>query len=125
MGFFSKTCAKTNLPVVHDGRGFPELSEIVALYPDGRRLVGFYDGYGRVDGEDLCPGGYDEKVWDGLKFVLRFAYADEDYKALGPSHDELAQGHFMDDEFLRHCLEVKSFASHKDYKAAFKKMAAW
>jgi hypothetical protein len=41
MGFFSKTCAKTHLPVVHDGRGFLELSEVVALYPDGRRLTGF------------------------------------------------------------------------------------
>ena len=125
MGFFSKTCAKTHLPIVHDGRGFPTLCRVVALYPDGRRLVGFYDGYGRIDGEDLCPGGYDEKTWGKLKFVLRFAYADEDYKKLGRSHDELAQGHFMADEFLRHCLEVKSFASFKDYKAAFKKLANW
>jgi hypothetical protein len=125
MGFFSKTCAKTHLPVVHYCRGFPELSEIVALYPDGRRLVGFYDGYGRVDGEELCPGGYDEEVWDKLKFVLRFAYEGEDYKKLGRSRDELAQGHFMDDAFLRHCLEVKSFPSFKEYKATFKKLANW
>ena len=125
MGFFSKTRAKTHLPIVHDGRGFPELSEIVALYPDGRRLTGFYGGYGRIDGEDLCPGGYDEETWDGLKFVLLSAYSGEKYKELGRSHDELAQGHFMDDAFLRHCLEVQSFASFKDYKTAFKKLANW
>jgi hypothetical protein len=110
---------------VHYGRGFPELSEVVALYPDGRRLTGFYDGYGRVDGEELCPGGYDEEVWDKLKFVLRFAYEGEDYKKLGRSRDELAQGHFMADEFLRHCLEVKSFPSFKEYKTAFKTLANW
>jgi hypothetical protein len=41
----------------------------------------------------------------GIKFVLRSAYEGEDYKKLGQSHDELAQGHFMSSEFLRHCLE--------------------
>jgi hypothetical protein len=104
---------------------FLNFPRVVALYPDGRRLTGFYDGYGRVDGEELCPGGYDEEVWDKLKFVLRFAYEGEDYKKLGRSRDELAQGHFMADEFLRHCLEVKSFPSFKEYKTAFKTLANW
>jgi len=125
MGFFSKTCAKTHLPIVHDGRGFPTLCRVTVLHPDGRITAGDYDGYGRVDGVELCPNGYDEKTWNGLKFVLTSAYAGEKYKELGRSHDEPAQGHFMADEFLRHCLEVKSFASFKDYKTAFKKLANW
>ena len=125
MGFFSKTCAKTHKPIVHDMRGFPELSEVVALFPDGSRLVGYYDGYGRVGGVDLMGDGYDEKGWDEIKLVLTKAYKGEDYKDLGKSHDELAQGHFMDDKFLRHCMAIEKFASYADYKKCFKKLANW
>ena len=125
MGFFSKTCAKTHKPIVHDMRGFPELSEVVALFPDGSRILGYYDGYGRVGGVDLMPDGYDEKGWDAIKLVLTRAYAGEDYKDLGKSHDELAQGHFMDDKFLRHCMAIEKFASYEDYKKCFKKLANW
>jgi hypothetical protein len=125
MGFFSKTCAKTHLPIVHEGRGFPELSDVTVLFPDGRIIAGSYDGYGRVDGVDLCPDGYDERTWNRIKFVLTFAYDGEKYKDLGRSRDELGQGHFMADEFLRHCLEVKKFATFKDYKTAFQQLADW
>jgi hypothetical protein len=135
MGFFSKTCAKTHLPVVHITRGFPELAEIAVLFPNGRKLEGFYDGYGRLQVEVTDGDGYqteaeedlytDEKTWEGLKFVLLSAYEGETYDQLGPSHDEHAQGHFMDDAFLHHCLEVKKFPSFKDYERAFKKLANW
>jgi hypothetical protein len=125
MGFFSKTCAKTHLPVVHDGRGYPELCEIVVLFPDGHTMTGFYDGYGRIDGEDIQPEGYDDEAWNAIKFVLRFAYEGETYDQLGPSQDEHAQGHFMDEEFLKHCLEVRRFPSFKGYEQAFKKLANW
>lgn len=125
MGFFSKTCAKTHKPIVHDMRGFPELSEVVALFPDGSRLIGSYDGYGRVGGVDLMDDGYDEKGWNAIKLVLTSAYKGEDYKDLGKSHNELAQGHFMDDRFLRHCMAIEKFASYADYKKSFKKLANW
>lgn len=125
MGFFSKCCAKSQLPVVHDGRGYPELNEVIVLYPDGKKIEGSYDGYGRVDGVDLCPGGYDHQLWTKLKFVLKSKYAGESYKELGRSYDEAAQGHFMADDFLDYCLEVGSFASHREYQKAFKELAAW
>jgi hypothetical protein len=125
MGFFSKVCVKTNKPVVHQMRGFPALSEVVALYPDGRKIKGFYDGYGRVDGEDLCPDGYDEKTWDSIKFVLAYAYDGEEWKDLPKSRDELAQGHFMDDKFLRHCESIFGFKNYAEYVRAFKTMANW
>lgn len=125
MGFFSKTCAKTHKPIVHNMRGFPELSEIVALFPDGSRLVGHYDGYGRVKEVDLLPDGWSREPWDAIKFVLVKAYKGEDYKDLGKSHDELAQGHFMDDKFLRHCLAIEGFKSYEDYKKSFKNLANW
>ena len=33
MGFTSKCCAKTNLPVLNQYKGHPEFSEVVALLP--------------------------------------------------------------------------------------------
>jgi hypothetical protein len=125
MGFFSKVCVKTNKPVVHQLRGFPALSEVVALYPDGRKITGSYDGYGRVDGEELCPNGYDEKVWNSVKFVLINVYEGEEWKDLPKSRDELAQGHFMDDKFLRHCQSITGFKDYAEYKRVFKTMANW
>jgi len=133
MGLFSKTCAKTHLPVVNMMRGFPELAKVVALLPDGQIVAGFYDGYGRIETDDdaiaaICEDeseNFDCVKWDSVKFVLRFAYNGETYDQLGPSHDEYAQGHFMADEFLKHCLEVRRFPSFKGYERAFKKLANW
>ena len=68
MGYFSKTCAKTNLPVVHSDRGYPALNNVVALLPNGTKITGSYDGYGRVNGTEL----HDE--WDDVKFVLTQHY---------------------------------------------------
>lgn len=125
MGFFSKVCVKTHKPVVHDGRGFPKLSHVVALFKDGRKLEGAYDGYGRVGGVELCPDGYDEETWDDIKFVLSYAYEGESWGDLGPSYDEDAQGHFMSDDFLKHCMSVDSLGSKKGYQKAFKQLADW
>ena len=125
MGFFSKTCAKTNLPVVADCKGFPKLNEIVVLFPNGEKLEGSYDGYGRVGGVDLMPDGYIEKDWDDLKFVLKWRYEGETYKQLGKSHDELAQGYFMSDTFLKICIDEGSFKNYSEYKKAMQKYGDW
>ena len=125
MGFFSKTCAKTHMPVVAECIGYPKLHTVVVLYPDGRKVEGIYDGYGRVGGIDLCPDGYDHDLWLKLKFVLADAYEGETYKDLGKSHDELGQGFFMDKKFLNHCMLKGSFQNHAEYKKAFKKLANW
>jgi hypothetical protein len=125
MGFFSKTCAKTNLPVVADCKGYPKLNEIIVLYPDGKRLEGSYDGYGRVNDIDLLPDGYEEDKWDALKFVLKWRYEGESYKQLGKSKDELAQGYFMSDRFLDLCVEKGSFKNYAEYKKAMKEYGDW
>lgn len=122
MGLFSKTCAKTYLPVVHSGRGYPILHHVVALTPDGQKHEGPYDGYGRVNEVELCTD-YDK--WLKTKFVLANAYAGETYDELGESHDELGQGHFMRDEFLIYCVTVGSFKDYAAYKRMFKKLAGW
>ena len=125
MGFFSKTCAKTNLPVVADCKGLPFLNEIVVLYPNGKKLEGSYDGYGRVNGIDLLPDGYVQNKRDAIKFVLKGKYEGESYKELGKSGDELAQGYFMSDRFLLYCMKVGSFASYAEYKKAMLKYGDW
>jgi hypothetical protein len=96
----------------------------VALFPDGRKIRGAYDGYGRVGGEEICPGGYDEKTWKACRFVLAKYYEGEGYRDVKPSRDEPAQGHFMCDGFLYYCLstEFKTFA---EYSRAFKKLGGW
>jgi hypothetical protein len=124
MGFFSKTCAKTHLPICASVRN-ERLSKVVVLYPDGKKLEGEYDGYGRVNGEELCPDGYDHKLWNKLKFVWQESYNGETYKELGKSHDELAQGYFMDTAFIRHCLLTKGFKDYSEYKKYMKKLGNW
>jgi len=123
MGFFSKVCSKTHLPVVHEMRGYPRLQEVVALAPDGRVTVGLYDGYGNVGGVDMM----DE--WDDTKFVLKWAYDNDKYADLAKSQNEMGQGHFMSDLFLDFCdgyaYNKKGLKSHKEYKDAFKKLAGW
>lgn len=133
MGFFSKTCAKTNHPVIHHGygddwhRNYPEFFEVVVLYPNGKKIEGTYDGYGNVDGVSLCGEEYDHKLWEKLKFVLKKHYAGETYEELGKSRDELGQGHFMAEDFIKYCAIVQSdgFKSYDAYKRAFKKLAGW
>lgn len=133
MGFFSKTCAKTNLPVIHHGygndwhRNYPQFSEVVVLYPDGRKLEGTYDGYGRVDGESICGEEYDHKLWEKVKFVLKRYYNGEKYEDLGKSGDELGQGHFMAEKFILYCATVQreGFKNYAAYKRSFKKLAGW
>lgn len=125
MGFTSKCCAKTNLPVLNHYKGHPEFSEVVALTPDGRVIKGSYDGYCRVAGEDLRETPEGKWIWDDVKFVLAPHYNGETYNELPKSHDELAQGHFMDDAFLDHCRQVGSFKNRAAYVRAFKKYANW
>ena len=121
MGYFSKVCAKSNLPVVHSNRGYNALNTVVALLPNGTKITGSYDGYGRVNGIEL------HEQWDKVKFVLLQHYAGESYDDLGKSGDEMAQGHFMSDDFLLYCTMVKSkgFKTYGGYKTAFRKYANW
>jgi hypothetical protein len=124
MGYFSKTCAKTNLPVVVEAVNIPQLNLVVALYPDGRKLEGSYDGYGRVGGQDLMTE-YTESEWKKIKFVLQNKYEGETYDSLGKSGNELGQGYFMAKKFLHHSILKGSYKDYAEYKKTFKKLAEW
>lgn len=124
MGYFSKTCAKTHLPVVVPEVGIPQLNLVVALFPDGRKIEGAYDGYGRVEGQDLMTE-YTDSEWKKIKFVLQNKYEGEDYESLGKSGNELAQGFFMARKFLQHSILKGSYKDYAEYKRTFKKLAGW
>ena len=125
MGYFSKTCAKTHLPVVVDSLGIPRLNLVVALMPDGRKFEGSYDGYGRVGGQNVLEYDDGKWVWPKVKFVLRDHYNGETYDELGNSGDEKAQGYFMDKAFLHYCIMHGPFKNRAGYTRAFKKYAKW
>lgn len=127
MGFFSKTCAKTYMPVVSVYKGFPRFHTIVALTPDGKVMEGIYDGYGRVNDEDILSETEREDWdnWEKVKFVLRSSYQGEKYEDLGKSRDELGQGWFMDNQFLLFCAMREDFKNYAEYKKYFKKYANW
>lgn len=123
MGFFSKCCAKTHLPIVAPERGIPKLNRVVALLPDGQKHLGAYDGYGRVETDEGRVELHDD--WGKVKFILADYYNNEGYKDVGKSGDELAQGYFMSQEFLHFCLGHGPFESRVQYTRAFKKLAGW
>jgi len=124
MGFTSKTCAKTHLPITctYKSRDF---SEVIALLPDGGVRFGHYDGYGRVNNESVMENEKGEWIWEKVKFILARHYKGEAYHELGNSGDELAQGYFMDDEFLEYCKKHGPFKNRAAYVRAFKKYANW
>ena len=109
MGYFSKCCAKTNLPVVVQGKGYPEFNEVVALTPDGRVVEDYHGKW----------------IWDKVKFVLKPHYNGETYNELPRSNDEMAQGYFMADAFLQYCKTHGAFKNRAAYVRAFKKYANW
>lgn len=124
MGFVSKCCAKTHLPVTTIYKN-SDFSEVVALLPDGRVIRGAYDGYCRVNDEDLRETPEGKWIWDKVKFVLAKFYEGEAYDQLPKSGDELAQGYFMSDEFLDYCKTHGAFKNRAAYVRAFKKYANW
>lgn len=98
MGFFSYTCAKTGLPILADGPWRDVgASEVVALYPNGDRIRGSYDGYGRVGGREILD---DMDRPGGAKLVLAEFFANEKYDSLGTSNHEPGQGYFHDEAFI-------------------------
>jgi len=78
-----------------------------------------------VGGVDLLPDGYEEDKWNAIKFVLKWKYEGESYKELGKSRDELAQGYFMSDTFLKICVDEGSFKNYAEYKKVMKQYGDW
>ena len=116
MGYFSKTCAKTNLPVVANSVPYDELNLVIALLPNGDKLEGSYDGYGRINDIELPMDD-----WEEIKFVLKKHYNGEQYHELGESHREMGQGFFLSPAFLKLCIKKGGFKDYPAYERAFNK----
>lgn len=97
----------------------PELSDVVVLLPNGERVKGSYDGYGRVGSRDLM----DEGAFDEAKFVLSKFYQEEKFEDLGPSHFDPGQGWFHDDTALKNWLSQGGFPSQEAFLRAFNGIA--
>ncbi len=109
MGLFSKTCAKTHLPVLAAfgwQKQAERLTRIVSLLPGDTEapLVEDYDGYGQRLAD-----------FDQAKFVLASDYAGETYEQLGESHDEPNQGWFHNEELMSVLAASNGFAKFDDY----------
>jgi hypothetical protein len=116
MGFSSYTCAKSNLPVMASTSwgDQPAWCEVVLLHKDGRKQTGSYDGYGRIDGQEV------NNLWDLIcsgeaKMILKMFYCGEAFEELGLSHNDPGQGHFHDEEFLIKSFAQGGFSSYEEY----------
>ena len=120
MGFFSKLCAVSNLPVMSERAGLPEFSEVVALFRNGAVLRGSYDGYGRIDGVSLMDDSrYD---FDDAKFVLaKFFKPGTTFGELPVSPHDPGQGWFYDDEDLLPWMAQGGFKSVNEFNEAVRR----
>jgi hypothetical protein len=121
MGFYSYTCAKTNLPIMASVSWGDEYAKVVVLGESGSFFKGVYDGYGRV----LTPDGTevemeDSKILSGrLKLVLLKFYENERFEELGKSHSDPGQGHFHDEDLVDEWYSKRGFATWKEYRDAY------
>lgn len=102
MGFFSWKCAKSNRPVMADmgvqNSPWEFASDVIVLFKDGSRVVGSYDGYGRVIGDSYTElVELDENRW---RMVIRRYYNNESFDDLPKNEPDPGQGWFYDDSDL-------------------------
>lgn len=121
MGFFSYTCAKTNLPVLASTSWPEEFCKVTVLTESGDVFRGVYDGYGRVVTQFGSEVELDDSVVTrgGIKFVLTKFYKGEKFGDLGKSHNDPGQGHFHDEEKIKEWYTKGGFPSAKEYYRAY------
>lgn len=124
MGFFSYTCAKTNLPVLASTSWPEEYSRVVVLDEDGNKFSGSYDGYGNVitrDGSEIELDPYGDSILSGkIKLVLKKFYDGETFQDLGRSNNDPGQGHFHDEGRIQLWYSRKGFPSHREFVEAYR-----
>ena len=120
MGFFSFTCAKTQLPILASTSWDEKYSKVVVLDEDGSKLKGIYDGYGRVMGNiGEVELDYADVEGGNVKLVLQKFYNGESFEALGKSHSDPGQGHFHDEEKIEAWYKQGGFKDYKDMILAY------
>jgi len=139
VGFFSWTCAKTNLPILASTSwgDSPDFTDVVLLAEGGKSvLYGTYDGYGRIEVDfrrkpkgfqpyaefELMEEGLDNELETGAaKMVLAKHYdpSTDTFDSLGRSRHEPGQGHFHEQEFIEQCRASGGFGSYEGYVLAY------
>ena len=130
MGFFSWTCAKTNLPIMNSCSGNDkDQFEVVLLRPDNPLVIGTYDGYGRlltddgdIDLRDLCVNAKGQFTCDlqKAKLVLKKFWEGETYSEIkGKSNSDPGQGHFHDQQLVDLWYKMGGFKTYRNYVKAF------
>ena len=118
MGYFSKCCAKTHLPVLCAdsfwGNFAPRLCKVVMLAANGDRITREYDGFGCGDVLDF----------DACKMVLADAYNNETFAQLGESEYEPGQGVFHSRGLIATLKDVPSLPSYDAYCKLLKRYEA-
>lgn len=102
MGFFSFDCKECGHPMLCNYSSDEEINgwmkEAVVLEPNGSRLIGEYDGYGRVGGSSYADGDIgDDAVWLH-QACWEVAGKPERDAFDGPSDHSADQGYFFDRE---------------------------
>lgn len=103
MGFFSWRCAASDLPIMAEDAVFNTpwaiACRVVVLFRDGGRIIGTYDGYGRVYGDqgevDLMD--YRETDW---RMAILSCYSSQTFDQLKPNRSDRGQGFFYSDQEL-------------------------
>ena len=121
MGFYSYTCAKTNLPIMASTSWGDEYSKVVVLGASGSKFNGTYDGYGRVMTDDGAEVELDDSdIMTGrMKLVSKKFYNGERYDDLPPSKSDPGQGHFHDESKVEKWYAQGGFPTWKEYREAY------
>ncbi len=96
MGFFSWDCKSCGHPALGDmaiNNVNQWMNVVVALFPDGSRMIGEYDGYGRVNGVDIYE--YDDNVVELWHKACWIKAGKPEYSA--PSDRSADQGWFFNE----------------------------
>ena len=135
MGFFSWTCAKTNLPIMNSCSG-DDIDQyyVVLLRPDHAPVKGVYDGYGRLMAENetidltdftnldgASSSSYDPTLKNAKLVLHKFYNPETDtYKSVkGKSRNEAGQGHFHNQDSVDAWFKAGGFKTYRAFVSAY------
>lgn len=122
MGFSSVCCAKTFLPILAGAAGGePETTEVVALFKNGDRITGHYDGYGRIEGTLTIDNIYDTMDSGEMKMVLRKFVDGVKFDDLPRNQHDPGQGYFHNLPVVVKWYAAGGFETYADYLDAYEK----
>ena len=129
MGFFSWTCAKSKKPIlagVHNDWYSHEFSRVTAVYPNGDRISGRYDGYGRIETASGSEIDVAESMDMGKapKLVLTHFYDNEKWSDLSKNESDRGQGYFYGNDEMEEMFGLPPEGEWRDRWTALREREA-